>query len=333
MGKPGRFAARRAILSVQPQAEDDAIAAGRGAEAALRGLMRDSHALKSARIFHSKRVPKVMGRASGRLPGGGGRFEIDLIVVTPRQLTAIEIKNWSGELRVENGRWLQKRRNGEDLDHGDVLALNSQKLDVLTAFLAAKSLRAPPLLSSRVMLWNKNLQLAPMLRDHPAVIERHALDGYLAEQHAPRFGARFLNAVMSLLLDGEAGAKSPKRIRPLGRWKMRKLHNALDRLSGFDHIELVGGRVLAGDLLSLQTKAGAVRLRKALKSGEVVNVLCKRGALGSFLTALFGANPIRLGGKMRRVKVEIADTVLFHAAGQPQPEPVPLVQINRLVWG
>ncbi|MGR3721938.1 hypothetical protein [Abyssibius alkaniclasticus] len=100
---------------------------------------------------------------------------------------------------------------------------------------------------------------------------------------------------------------------------MRKLHNALDRLSGFDHIELVGGRVLAGDLLSLQTKAGAVRLRKALKSGEVVNVLCKRGALGSFLTALFGANSIRLGGKMRRVKVEIADTVLFHATGQPQP--------------
>ncbi|MGR3721939.1 nuclease-related domain-containing protein [Abyssibius alkaniclasticus] len=191
MGKPGRFAARRAILSVQPQAEDDAIAAGRGAEAALRGLMRDSHALKSARIFHSKRVPKVMGRASGRLPGGGGRFEIDLIVVTPRQLTAIEIKNWSGELRVENGRWLQKRRNGEDLDHGDVLALNSQKLDVLTAFLAAKSLRAPPLLSSRVMLWNKNLQLAPMLRDHPAVIERHALRGAVSEcRHVIAAGRR-----------------------------------------------------------------------------------------------------------------------------------------------
>lgn len=329
----GRFAARRAILAVEPQAEDDAVAAGRSAELALRGLMQDSHALKTARIYHSKRVPKVMGRADGTLPGGGGRYEIDLIVVTPRQMTVIEIKNWSGALRVENGNWVQARRGGDEIDHGPVEALNRKKLDVLTAYLSAKSVRSPPLLAARVMLWNTNLQLPEELLADPAVIPRGKIDSYLAAHKQPGFGARLMNAVMSLVLEGEARDIGAKRVRPLGRWKMRKLHRALDALNGFDHVELVGGKVLAGDLLILQGRHGTKQLRGLMKNGTVVEVHCKRGVVASLVTALLWGRLVRLGKPMRGYQVSYDDTLLFHAVGQPQPEAIELAKIVRLSWG
>ena len=48
-----------------------------------------------------------------------GRYEIDLVVLTRKQISAIEIKNWSGSVTSDGENWIQTRMDASKIVHSD----------------------------------------------------------------------------------------------------------------------------------------------------------------------------------------------------------------------
>src|SRR5438067_2419744 len=87
-------------------AERPEVAAGRRGELNTRRWVGQHLKTRFGAVFGGKRVPRDMRAASM------GRYEIDLVVVTPRRVVALETKNWSGRLRLDGERWVHERRDG-----------------------------------------------------------------------------------------------------------------------------------------------------------------------------------------------------------------------------
>src|SRR5438067_8780523 len=85
-------------------AERPEVAAGRRGELNTRRWVGQHLKTRLGAVFGGKRVPRDMKAASM------GRYEIDLVVVTPRRVVALETKNWSGRLRLDGERWVHERR-------------------------------------------------------------------------------------------------------------------------------------------------------------------------------------------------------------------------------
>src|SRR6516162_10915491 len=101
-----RLGTWRALRREQPVSEDPAVQFGRDAELHLRDMVAAHFKHKGAHLFAGRRVP---------CPRRKMRREIDLIVLTPRMLSLIEVKSWSGELIDRGDVWLQLRRGGGEL--------------------------------------------------------------------------------------------------------------------------------------------------------------------------------------------------------------------------
>lgn len=318
----------REIVSTKPEPELNEVVAGRDAELALRSMVSNHLILKSASIYHSKRVP-----TDSRSPSRG-RYEVDLIVLSHKQISAIEIKNWSGSVRISNSSWIQERLNGEEVIHDDPLQKNQKKLDSLCAYLEAKNICVPKARISRVILWNRNVRIPSTVARRDEIVMHHELERFLSHQKASGFGERFLMSVLELCLEREASQIAVEGFfEAIPARDYDAATNAVSRLETFDKLELYGGKVLSGDLRELRTSGESISL-KDLRSGEIVRVECIRRKLISFIAAVFGSGPmIWLSEPYRSVSVSPRDRVLFHAAGQEKPEEFELSRIVRLVRG
>ncbi len=327
-GNLSRLEEWREIISVIPEPELDEVAAGRDAERALRAMAKSHLTFKTASIFHSKRVP--------RLEGGSvkGRYEIDLIMVSPKQISAIEIKNWSGRLRIDGGAWIQERRNGENVSHDDPLVKNAEKLDCLCSMLESRNIRVPRAKVSRVVFWNKNLNVPLEMAKREEIVMNHELTRFLQNQKATGFAEGFLMSVLELCLDQEKSAIATDgffEAVPSGDYNASV--QAISALETFDKIKLFGGRVIAGDLLELRTREGTHSL-KSIQSGSDVRVMCKRNRVFLFFSALLGSKPLMaLGPPLSNLSVKAGDRVLFHQAGVPKPEEIDIASIARMIRG
>ncbi|MEW2352977.1 BREX system serine/threonine kinase PglW [Spirillospora sp. NPDC029432] len=67
--------------------------------------------------------------------------EVDLLVVTPRGVYMIELKDWHGRLASENGTWVQTTPTGRRISHGNPLHLVNQKAKELAGLLARNGVR------------------------------------------------------------------------------------------------------------------------------------------------------------------------------------------------
>ena len=86
------------------------------AEVRLGRLVRS--VIGGAKVWDGLRIPD---------PENGGRREIDMIIARGDEVLFIEQKHWSGHLSFEEGKFLQARRSGEILDHGDILEWTARK--------------------------------------------------------------------------------------------------------------------------------------------------------------------------------------------------------------
>ncbi|WP_412508496.1 nuclease-related domain-containing protein [Roseovarius sp. SYSU LYC5161] len=323
-----RLEAWRDIVSTKPEPELDEVSAGRDAELALRSMVSNQLIWKSASIFHSKRVP-----TNTRTPKRG-RYEIDLVVLSHKQISAIEIKNWSGSVRMAGSSWIQERRNGQKIIHENPLRKNQQKLESLCAYLESQDIRVPETRICRVILWNRNLSIPSEAASREEIVMRHQLERFLSHQKASGFGERIMMSVLKLCLEQEAS-----RIASEGFFGSIPTHdfdeatNAVSRLETFDKLELYGGRVLSGDTLKLKANGQSLSL-KDLPSGTRISVKCRRNKIFLFFSALFGSSPlISLSEPFHSVSASSRDSVLFHAAGHEKPEEFELSRIVSMTRG
>ena len=122
-------------------------------------------------------------------------------MVSQKQISAIEIKNWSGRLRISGDRWIQERRNGEEISHENPLEKNREKLDCLCSMLETRNIRVPSARVCRVIFWNKNLNIPIEVAKRDEIVMNHELDRFRAtkERQALRnvFSCRFLNSALT----------------------------------------------------------------------------------------------------------------------------------------
>ncbi|PTW99456.1 nuclease-related domain-containing protein [Pararhodobacter aggregans] len=318
----------RDIVSAKREPELDEVTAGRDAEKALRSLVTDHLSWKAASIFHSKRVPRDT-RAQSR-----GRYEIDLVVISPNQISAIEIKNWSGRLRIDGDRWVQERRNGGEIAHENPLSKNKEKLDCLCAVLESRNIRVPPARVCRVIFWNKNITVPIEVAKRDEIVMHHELDRFLTTQKATGFAERFLISVLELCLDQEASMIATDGFfKAIPSRDYSAAVETITSLETFDKIELLGGRVISGDLLEIRVGQDRLPL-KTMPSGSEVKVVCNRSKVILFLLAILGSAPmISLSHPFSTISISPRDKVLFHQAGEPKPEEIEFGRISRLVRG
>ncbi len=309
------------------------VKAGREAEEMLQSLVAKRVDLKSASIFSSKRVPSDPRHPNQK------RFEIDLIVISQKQISAIEIKNWSGRLKIDGDQWVQERYNKSIVSHEDPLRKNRRKLDALCGYLESKGASIPKKRICRVIFCNKNLEIPQNIAENPDVITIKDLDKFLGDQKYARSGEKFLTAVLEICLSQEKSKGFVEKFfGSIPDQDYKRTSGLIEDLSSFDKVVLWGGRTLTGDLIDLKIGPDSYCL-KSLSKGSAIEVSCHRtenilGKASQFFVALRGSKPLlSLSGALGSQEAAPHDRIFFHAAGTPKPQHIELREISSIARG
>lgn len=201
---------------------------GRRAEQEVADQLRANQAAFSeSRVWQSVRVPNQ----------GGGRREIDLVLLGPRGLHVVEIKRWGGAVEVgPDGCWTQRRRDGSLVHHGQVLETLQHKVDATLHHLRACGCELPPAASHGKVLLTGGIALPAALAAHPNVASSSDVGEYLrAFEESPL--SNLARGYLPAALSG----------RQLGAQKLRQAAAIIDELGSWDVLTLHGGRVVTGD--------------------------------------------------------------------------------------
>jgi len=322
-----RFEQWLEIARTEPLLESPEIAAGRQAEAFLKDLVDSNLRFKGAHCFVGKRVPA---------PGLRRRFELDLVVLTRKQLHILEVKNWSGELFPEQKEWVQCKRDGRKIRYPSLTRYNSQKVDVLLDYLRGYGVKLEnTMVSRKVLFMNEKLKIHPAILADRDVINRQRLDRYLAGQKGTSFSERLLLSVVEACLDTEKSSIIVGGIfKAVNRRLFKNAVKALSELRTWDLIGCYGGRMLQGDGLSLRCNGKSYDLKK-LERGKRLEFKWQRNRVVGLLGTLLTRRPI---GKVRGLEKKTAldprtATLHFHAVGQPSPTSLSLKQLEWFVRG
>jgi hypothetical protein len=316
----------RALRRERPTPEDPAVQFGRDAELSLRDLVATHFNHKGAQLFAGRRVPSSRP---------GVRREIDLIVLTTKMISLIEVKSWSGELFDRGPVWVQVRRTGDELRHPNLIADNLEKRDAFLGYLRRRGVGLEREFAARhvvqkIVFMNPRLVVSPSIARHPDVITRDKLSAFLDRQPAAGFAQRLFSSVIEFCLGAEATRTLAGGLS--GR-QFEALVKCIADIPTWDRLRLFGGKVLTGDLVELT--AGATRLRRArLGSRGPVPVAWSRGPWGLFkaLTGIGDVGRLSLPGNPAQA-LTAQDRVTFHAVGEPAAASVPLTRVEEIVIG
>ncbi len=157
-----------------------------------------------------------------RVPDGGRRHEIDAVMALPDELWAVELKYWSGEVRLEGKEVVQYRPGGRGrVEHGRLLTRLRHREEALERYLR-QYVEEVPLIWTVLVFAGDHVQLDPALRG------AEGLDV-----------VRWPEFVAALPQTGASGEASGKVIDAT---------RALDRLGTWDLLWLNGGRIISGDI-------------------------------------------------------------------------------------
>lgn len=331
MGIVSRLREWSAIGRVRPVEEALDAAGGRDGELMLRELIGSSFPFQGAHLLAGRRIPS---RRQGR------RREIDLIVCTPAMIHLIEVKNWSGRLDVRDGAWRQTRRNGEVVDHGDLLRTNLQKRDAVVEFLgdggvALDARFARDHIVPKVIFTNPRLELDPAIEALPEVISRRELDAYLGRQPARKgLAERMCASVIAFCLASEA--KPAVRPGEIPRGQYERIVARLAESGTWDRLHFHGTRVITGDVVCMKLGPKVYRAAElASLSGRLpIHLRWTRGRLWGLWKALTGLGRLgRMDLGNTRMDLSPDDTVTFHAVGDREPADHKLVELDMIVLG
>jgi len=164
----------RALVKTPAITELAQVLAGGVGELSLRETLGRHQSSRFGEVFGGKRVPKDAANASA------GRYEIDLLVVTPRRIVAFEAKHWSGKLRSLGARWEYERRTGEIQVFDDLAEYNAEKLACLQRYLKAEGLDLPSTrFEQQVVFTHPRIELDQHLRSHPRIVTVNQLSNAL----------------------------------------------------------------------------------------------------------------------------------------------------------
>jgi hypothetical protein len=305
-------------------AEDPAVQFGRDAELVLHDLVTTHFNHKGAHLFAGRRVPCPRRRM---------RREIDLIVLTPRMISLIEVKSWSGELIDRGATWVQVRRGGDELHHPNLIADNLEKRAAFLDYLRQQGLAREGdftrYVSQKIVFMNPNLTVSPSIRAHPDVITRDKLAGFLDRQPAAGLAQRVFCSVIEFCVGSESAQNVTGNI---GGEQFAALVRCVADIRTWDRLRLYGGKVLTGDLLQLH--AGGRHLPREEIARGPMRVAWSRGKWGLFkaLTGFGSVGRLMVPGSGTWA-LTADDGIIFHAVGDAVQATVPLTRVEEIVIG
>lgn len=326
----GRLRDWRAVVSTVPVMEDPEVLGGREAEHFLNTLLQAHLNFRGASLYPNKRVP-----------AGHRRREIDLIVVSAKRIHIIEVKNWSGTLKVVGNAWIQTNRNGRDIEHPNLLSDHQDKSTVLLNYLDAEGIQLDrtarsKYLSNKVIFMNPRLSvLSQAIAEHPDILLHHRLNAYLEQQKRAGLGESLLGSLVQWCLDTESAEEvMDGYFGSLPRDKIEAIRTAIDKLSTWDSVKYLGTRVEIGDIIHLSIGGEIIRRDRLPNCCSLRLKWTRNRAWGLFkaLTGLGEPGWVNLPGMGRR-PLSSGDGVFFHRVGEKEPVQVPLTSVEELTFG
>jgi len=322
----GRWRTWRALRRERPVLEDPGVQSGREGELLLHELVTSRFNHKGAHLFAGRRVPCPRRRM---------RREIDLIVLTPKLITLIEVKNWSGELIDRGEFWVHMRRGGDEVRHPNLVADNLDKRDTFLDYLRGQGLGlerdfADRHVAQKLVFMNEKLVVSPSIRAHPDVVTRDKLAAFLDRQRTPGFTQRVFGSVVEFCLGAEAAHGLTGSI-PGERFAA--LVKCVGDIPTWDRLRLFGGRVMTGDVVNMYV-GGRYLPREQLGHGGALGLSWSRGMWGLFkvLTGWGTVGKTALPGR-GAVALTEKDVVVFHAVGETAPASVPVTRVEEIMLG
>lgn len=318
-----------ALRKVPRRPERPEVWAGRSAELSLQARLGKHQSTRFGEIFGGKRVPQRVGARQG------GRFEIDLIVITPRRLHVIEVKNWSGRLSLEGQAWVHERCCDERKVFSNLAIYNQGKADALQRYLASQGAEVPAeRMVQTVVFTNRRLQMDRWIEEHPGVVTARQFERYLRLQRGTSRLAYALSALIQACAEADESRKLADGLFDVMPPRMvEQVKEAVGRLPTWDRLRLHGGRELIGDLLWVHV-ADRRAPADVLASGAVIRLEWRRGLSGLLPLAGFGPPFGRLSGAgVASRALSVDDVVYFHEAGQPKPAVIALRDVDRIFIG
>lgn len=303
------------------------IKAGEDAENWLQDLVNNHINYKGSHSFAGKRVSCANRKA---------RKEIDLIVVTPSKIHVLEIKMWSGQLFVYGDQWIHAKRDGKQKAYPNLVAYNNEKKEILLNYLAENGLMvSEQQVCQKIIFLNRNLSVDWAIANNPDVIIPSKLHNYLAQQRSNSTAKNLVCSVIEYCLSQENAQLVVDGL--FSRMTQDKFHQTtklIDELPTWDKLMLNGTRVLKGDLLGIQLGSRYLRKKDIEREAEI-NVSWTRNKLIGLIKVLIKSaslGSIKLPNE-KALSVSTKDYVHFHLVGQPTPNSIPLMHINKIITG
>lgn len=280
-------------------------------------------------IFGGKRVHR-----DARHPRAG-RYEIDLILITPLCIRAIEVKNWSGRVSLSGTRWVHARRNGETQVFEDLVDYQQAKLEALWRYLVAQGVDLPAnRYECDVVFTHPRVDLAPNVATHPRVMNV----AQLLQAQSRRGQVPHTSHVLSRIIESFAKADDARKLVDgifdiMAPALVGAARAAVAALRTWDQVQLHGGRRLIGDLLWLRLDDERIE-PAGWPAGTIMEIKWRRGPIES-LWALSGLGPLGVarGGPLPKRVIGAHDCLYFHEAGQRQPSVIALRNVDMIKIG
>lgn len=178
------------------------------------------------------------------------RREIDFVITSPTSAVIVELKYWTGSVSLdENENVIQApRREGAPINHGRLFADVAERVDILCLHHASLGGSVVPI-KGYVVFYDVSgkLKLAPSVAERGDVITYSQLLSTLPEADE---AASTLQRILFALLHFFGFREKKKRTKQDPSPEIASLRKSLDTLGSWDVVELNGGKVLLGDILS-----------------------------------------------------------------------------------
>jgi Nuclease-related domain len=322
---------------IDPVQEDGWVLAGRDAEDLLRTIVNENYSFKGCYSFAAKRIPDPRNRR---------RREIDLIVVTAKNLYVIECKNWAGTLEIKNGQWVQTSSRGKVTAHEDVLDLNTFKMKLLVEYLCDQGIQIQPRrVCQKLIFMNSNLEITDLaISRNPDVVTPDRLQDYLGQQdNKLKTHEKLFASVIGLLLDEELKGKvlDGLSIERVGGEHHERMIQEIGMLATWDKIFLHGTKILSGDIINRDI-ASIYRYPQQVKINQVKKIqvgFVKSKWLGLAKAFLKIGRPIALDlydsqeKMLAKTSGESSSAIRIMEAGSTEPTSINLCEINQITFG
>ncbi|CDQ12091.1 membrane protein of unknown function [Acidithiobacillus ferrivorans] len=328
----GRIRHWLTLIKTTPIHEDAIKKAGEEGERKVLALMDGHRGLRDAHLYAGRRIPRTKDHPL--IPSR--RSEIDLIILTPKAIHVIEVKNWSGELwqdKEDPHQWLRRRRNRDAQGIRSVVEVNQAKAWSLGNYLESRGVAVgAEHIRSHIFFTNPNLKMDMDIKEMPDVVTVHHISGFLAGLGTKTLD-RIILRMAKLVLDQESADMVQQGLAgAMPQSIYDQMLKEFDQLHTWDRLHLHGGAVETGDLLWVKSHGHSIKSGD-LQPGEQIRIQWQRGRILSLLKAVTGKHLGHIITAKQKVAVDMEGQVFFHFAGQPEPAIVPVTSVDIIERG